>query len=42
VGGQYLEEGEANVLRPRGTGFEVVARVGLEQWRALAATPAGR
>jgi hypothetical protein len=42
VGGQYLSEGEADVLRPRGADFEVVARVGLAQWRALAAVPAGR
>jgi phosphohistidine phosphatase SixA len=42
VGGQYLEEGEADVVRPRGSDFEVVARVGLKQWRALASAPAGR
>jgi len=42
VGGQYLSEGEADVLRPRGADFEVRARVGLAQWRALAAAPAGR
>jgi phosphohistidine phosphatase SixA len=42
VGGQYLSEGEADVVRPRGTDFEVVARVDLEQWRTLAAVPAGR
>jgi phosphohistidine phosphatase SixA len=42
VGGQYLSEGEADVLRPRGADFEVVARVGLAQWRALAAMPPGR
>ena len=42
VGGQYLDEGEADVIRPRGADFEVLARVGLEQWRALAALPAGR
>ena len=42
VGGQYLSEGEADVLRPRGADFEVLARVGLAQWRALAAVPAGR
>lgn len=42
VGGQYLEEGEADVVRPRGADFEVVARVGLKQWRELAAAPAGR
>jgi phosphohistidine phosphatase SixA len=40
VGGQYLEEGEADVTRPRGADFEVVARVGLKQWRELAAAPA--
>ena len=42
VGGQYLEEGEADVVRPRGTDFEVVARIGLKQWRELASVPAGR
>jgi phosphohistidine phosphatase SixA len=42
VGGQYLDEGEADVIRPRGVDFEVLARVRLEQWRALAALPAGR
>jgi phosphohistidine phosphatase SixA len=42
VGGQYLEEGEADVLRPRGPDFEVVARIGLKQWRDLASAPAGR
>jgi phosphohistidine phosphatase SixA len=42
VGGQYLSEGEADVLRRLGVDFEVVARVGLAQWRALAAVPAGR
>lgn len=42
VGGQYLEEGEADVVRPRGADFEVVARVGLKQWRDLAGAPAGR
>ncbi|HKZ08004.1 MAG TPA: histidine phosphatase family protein [Methylomirabilota bacterium] len=42
VGGQYLEEGEADVVRPLGTGFEVVARLGLKQWRELASVPAGR
>jgi phosphohistidine phosphatase SixA len=42
VGGQYLSEGEADVLRPRGADFEVVARVSLKQWRDLAALPAGR
>lgn len=42
VGGQYLEEGEADVVRPRGADFEVVARIGLKQWRELASVPAGR
>jgi len=42
VGGQYLEEGEADVVKPRGADFEVVARVGLKQWRDLATVPAGR
>lgn len=42
VGGQYLEEGEADVVRPRGPDFEVIVRVGLAQWRALASVPAGR
>lgn len=42
VGGQYLSEGQADVLRPRGADFEVLARVDLAQWRALAAVPAGR
>lgn len=42
VGGQYLEEGEADVLRARGADFEVVARVGLKQWRELAPAPASR
>lgn len=42
VGGQFLTEGEADVVRPRGGDFEVVARVGLRQWRELAAIPAHR
>ena len=42
VGGQYLEEGEADVVRPRGAHFEVVARVGLKQWRELTVAPAAR
>lgn len=42
VGGQMLEEGEADVVRPRGADFEVVARVGLKQWRELASAPSGR
>jgi len=39
VGGQYLSEGEADVVRPCGADFEVVARAGLRQWRELASTP---
>ena len=42
VGGQYLSEGEADVVRPRGADFEVLARVDLERWHTLAAAPAGR
>jgi len=42
VGGQYLDEGEAAVVRPRATSFEVVARVGAKQWRALGAPAADR
>ena len=42
VGGQMLEEGEADVVRPRGEDFEVVARIGLKQWRELASAPSGR
>jgi phosphohistidine phosphatase SixA len=42
VGGQFLSEGEADVVRPRGGDFEVVARVGLRQWREIAATPVHR
>lgn len=42
VGGQYLSEGEADVLRPRGTGFEFVARLGVGRWRELGAAPAVR
>ena len=36
---QYLSEGEADVIRPRGRDFEVVARVSLHQWRDLAPLP---
>jgi phosphohistidine phosphatase SixA len=39
VGGQYLDEGEADVVQPRGTDFEVLARLGLKQWRDLATLP---
>jgi hypothetical protein len=42
VGGQFLSEGEADVVGPRGADFEVVARVALRQWRELAATPVPR
>ena len=35
VGGQFLEEGEAAVVRPDGAAFEVVARAGLRQWREM-------
>ena len=36
VGGQYLDEGEAAVVRPDGASFQEVVRLGLKQWRALA------
>jgi len=36
VGGQLLYEGEAAVVRPDGAAFQVVARVGLKEWRELA------
>ena len=36
IGGQYLEEGAAAVVRPDGAGFQVVARVGLKEWREMA------
>lgn len=39
VGGQYLEEGEAGIVRPTGSGFTQVARAGLVQWRELAKLP---
>ena len=42
VGGQYLDEGEAAVVRPRGTSFEVLARVGAKQWRDLGGPAADR
>ena len=32
---QMLEEGEAAILRPQGTSFEEVARLGLKEWREL-------
>jgi phosphohistidine phosphatase SixA len=42
IGGQYLEEGEAAVVQPRGADFEVIARVGLKEWRELAQLPPKR
>ena len=33
--GQMLEEGEAAIVRPHGTSFEEVARLGLKEWREL-------
>lgn len=33
--GQMLEEGEAAIVRPHGTSFEEVARLGLKEWRQL-------
>ena len=42
AGGQYLDEGEAAVVLPRGASFEVVARVGAKQWRDLGAPAADR
>ena len=37
--GQMLEEGEAAIVRPHGTSFEEVARLGLKGWRELGARP---
>jgi phosphohistidine phosphatase SixA len=37
AGGQILDEGEAAIVRPGPAGFEVVARLGLKEWRELAA-----
>jgi phosphohistidine phosphatase SixA len=39
VGGQYLDEGQAAIVRPGGAGIQVLARVGLKDWRELAALP---
>lgn len=39
VGGQLLGEGQAAVVRPGGAGFQVVARVGLREWRELLERP---
>lgn len=36
AGAPYLAEGEAAVIRPLGTDFEIVARVKYDGWRALA------
>ncbi len=33
--GRMLEEGEAAIIRPNGTSFEEVARLGLKEWREL-------
>ena len=38
AGAPYLAEGEAAVVRPLGTDFEVVARVRHDAWRALQTT----
>ncbi len=40
VGGQYLNEGEADVVHPRSADFVVLARLGLKQWRDLATVAA--
>jgi hypothetical protein len=37
--GQMLEEGEAAIVRPNGTSFEEVARLGLKEWRELGQLP---
>ena len=37
--GQRLEEGEAAIIRPHGTSFEEVARLGLNEWRELGRLP---
>ena len=37
--GQVLEEGEAAIVRPHGTRFEEVARLGLKEWRELGRLP---
>jgi phosphohistidine phosphatase SixA len=39
VGGQYLDEGQAAVVRPEGGGFRIVTRVSLAEWRELATLP---
>jgi phosphohistidine phosphatase SixA len=42
VGALHLAEGEAAVVQPSGTAFTEVARLTLNGWRELAATPATR
>jgi phosphohistidine phosphatase SixA len=37
--GQMLDEGEAAIVRPHGTSFEEVARLGLKEWRELGGLP---
>lgn len=37
--GQVLEEREAAIVRPHGTRFEEVARLGLKEWRELGRLP---
>jgi broad specificity phosphatase PhoE len=37
--GQMLEEGEAAIVRPHGTSFEEVTRLGLKEWRELGGLP---
>jgi phosphohistidine phosphatase SixA len=37
--GNRLEEGEAAIVRPRGTSFEEVARLSLKEWRELGRLP---
>jgi len=39
LGGQYLDEGEAAVVRPNGAGFQVVTRLRLKEWREMANIP---
>ena len=36
VGGQYLDEGQAAIVKPDGAGFKEVTRLGLAEWRRLA------
>jgi len=39
VGGQYLDEGQAAVVRPGGASIQVVARLGLREWGELSGPP---